>query len=129
MSLHPFFSDFTIIFSFFGQPSSLDVSLLRKGKNFSQTHLFAKQKSRCLISEKKAKFSHKLTLFLFRRLKEKEEERLSLTEYWDSLYRTSAEDAQPFIIGYLTVSGLVFLAVLISVYAGTLRWKHFCQRK
>ena len=100
-----------------------------KSKNFSQTHLFAKQKSRCLISEKKAKFSHKLTLFLFRRLKEKEEERLSLTEYWDSLYRTSAEDAQPFIIGYLTVSGLVFLAVLISVYAGTLRWKHFCQRK
>ena len=76
----------------------------------------------------KAKFSHKLTFFLYRRLREKEEKRLSLTEYWDSLYRTSAEDAQPFIIGYLTVCGLVFLAVLISVYAGTLRWKYLCQR-
>ena len=58
-----FFSDFTISFSFFGQPSNLDVSLLRKGK-ISHKLTFLQSKSLdVLFQRKKQKFLTNSPLF------------------------------------------------------------------
>ena len=64
-------------------------------------------------------------LIIFRRRLDKQEKMPDIRDYWDTLHRTSLEDAQPFIKVYLGVCLFLFLIALMLEYAGSLDWSYF----
>ena len=66
-----------------------------------------------------------IMLIIFRRRLDKQEKMPDIRDYWDTLHRTSLEDAQPFIKVYMGFCLFLSLIVLVLVL---LDWSNFWVR-